>query len=269
MRGTSGQSLAGALERIEPLLSGPEAGRLGEELFQVASLLDGSVALRRALTDPSREGEAKADLVARLLGSQVSGTTVDVVSGLVRDRWSSASDLAEACEQLGVLAVLGAAEQAGTLEQVESDLFRFGRIIDADPALRAALSDRRAPVTDKAELVERLLSGKVSEQTLVLARRGVANPRGRRIEAVLDELGQAVAARRDRAVARVTSAIPLEVAQRNRLAAALERIYGRTVHLDIDVDPDVVGGLRIQVADEVIDATVVARLAGARRQLAG
>ena len=80
MRGASGHSLAAAVERVEPLLSGPEAGRLGEELFQVASLLDGSVALRRALTDPSREGEAKADLVVRLLGAQVSGTTVDIAS---------------------------------------------------------------------------------------------------------------------------------------------------------------------------------------------
>ncbi len=269
MRGTSGHSLAGAVDRVEPLLGGPEAARLGEELFAVATLLDGSVALRRALTDPSREGQAKADLVGQLLGSQVSGTTVDVVSGLVRDRWSAARDLAEACEHLGVLAVLGGAEQAGQLEQVESDLFRFGRIIDADPALRSALSDRRAPAADKAELVERLLTGKVSDPTLVLARRAVAHPRGRRIEAALDEFGEAVAERRDRAVARVTSAIPLEVAQRDRLAAALQRIYGRTVHLDVDIDPAVVGGLRIQVGDEVIDASVVARLAAARRELAG
>lgn len=269
MRGASGQALTAALDRIEPMLSRPDSGRLGEELFEVASLLDGSVGLRRAMTDPSREGQAKVDLVERLLGSQVTGTTVDVVSGLVRDRWSSSADLAQACEQLGVLAVLGAAEQAGTLEQVESDLFRFGRIIDSDPGLRAALSDRRAPVAVKAELVDRLLEGKVTVHTKVLARRGLSQPRGRRIEAVVEQLGQAVAARRDRTVARVTTAVPLEEAQRERLAAALGRIYGRVVHLDVDVDPEVLGGMHIQVADEVIDASVLARMAAARRQLTG
>ncbi len=75
--------------------------------------------------------------------------------------------------------------------------------------------------------------------------------------------------RRDRSVARVTSAVPLSEEQSTRLAAALGRVYGRTMHLDVDVQPSLVGGLRVQVGDEVIDASVVARLARANRQLAG
>lgn len=269
MRGTSRESLAGAKDRIESLLSGPEAERLGEELLSLARLLDSSAGLRRALTDPSRDGDDKAALVQRLLGGKSSEATVDVVSGLARGRWSTGRDLADASEELGVLATIGVAEQAGKLEQVEDELFRFGRIVDASPELASVVSDRGVSPERKSTLVERLLAGKVSPQGLLLARTAVAYPRGRRLPAVLESIGAAIAARRDRAVARVTSAVDLNQEQRDRLRAALGRVYGRTMHLDIEVEPEVVGGLRIQIGDEVIDASVVSRLAEARRRLVG
>jgi F-type H+-transporting ATPase subunit delta len=281
MRGASAQSLAQARERIEPLLAPPrllarlvgagrtDAATVGEELFAVTRLLDGSPALRRALTDPNSEGQSKADLVARLLDGKVSGTTVDVVSGLARSRWSASRDLADACEELGVQATLAGAEQDEVLEQVEDELFRFGRIVAGDRELRAALTDRTAPQESRNGLITRLLEGRATQATLVLAREVVGSPRGRRLEQALDDTGQAIAARRDRGVARVTSALPLTEDQRSRLSAALGRVYGRTMHLDVDVDPSLVGGMRVQVGDEVIDASVVARLARAHRQLAG
>lgn len=269
MQGSSRGSLAAALDRVEPLLATDEAGRLGEELFAVAALLDSSAGLRRALTDPSRDAEAKAGLVGRLLEGHVSGTTVDVVGGMARDRWSKGRDLADACEQLGALGVLASAQREDTLDTVEDEVFRFGRIVDGDPALRAALADRKRSGADKAVLVESLLSGKVRPQTLVLARQAVTAPRGRRLHEVLEDFGRAAAARRDRMVARVTAAVPLTQEQRERLTAALARVYDRTMHLDVDVDPDLLGGLRVQVGDEVIDASVLTRLDEARRRLAG
>jgi F-type H+-transporting ATPase subunit delta len=282
MRGASAESLAQARERIEPLLARepgllsrlvgaetPDASTVGEELFAVTRLLDSSAALRRALTDPNSDGESKAGLVGRLLDGKVSGATVDVVSGLARSRWSSSRDLADACEELGVQATLAGAERDGVLEQVEDELFRFGRIVAGDRELRAALTDRTAPQESRTGLITRLLEGRATPATLVLAREVVGSPRGRRLEQALDDTGQAIAARRDRSVARVVSALPLTEDQRTRLSEALGRVYGRSMHLDVDVDPSLVGGLRIQVGDEVIDASVVARLARAERQLAG
>lgn len=291
MQGSSRGSLAAAVERIEPLLTGggggglgqtvidmvtgrssgddAPAGRLGEELFAVASLLDSSAGLRRALTDPSRDPAAKAALVGRLLDGKVSGTTVDVVAGTARDRWSTSRDLADAVEHLGALAVLASAQQDDALDAVEDELFRFGRIVDGDPALRAALSDRKRSGADKAVLVTDLLEGRVRPQTLVLARHAVTAPRGRRLHEVLEAFGKAAAHRRDRVVARVTAAVPLTEAQRERLAQILARVYERTMHLDVDVDPELLGGLRVQVGDEVIDASVLTRLDEARRRLAG
>ncbi len=273
LRGASVGSFAEASERIEPLLtggaSGADAAAVGEELFAVSRLLDSSVSLRRAVTDPNAEGDSKAGLVGRLLDGKISATSVDVVSGLARSRWSASRDLGDVVEELGVQATLASADQGGALEQVENELFRFGRAVDGDRELRAALTDRSAPADSRTALVERLLQDKAHPATLTLARQVVGQPRGRRLEQALEELGESIARRRDLGVARVVSAVPLSEEQRTRLASALGRVYGRTMHLDIDVKPSLVGGLRIQVGDEVIDASVVARLARAHRQLAG
>jgi F-type H+-transporting ATPase subunit delta len=273
MRGASAEALAAARERIEPLLSGAgssaDAALVGEELFAVSRLLEGSASLRRAATDPNADGESKAALVQQLLGGKVSGPTVDVVAGLARSRWSSGGDLVDACEELGVQATLAGAEQLGALERVEDELFRFGRVVVGQRELRAALTDRTVPTASRTALVGDLLDGKAAPATVALARHAASQPRGRRFEQVVEEIGEAVARRRDRAVARVTSAIPLTEQQRERLTAALGRVYGRTMHLDVDVVPSLVGGLRVQVGDEVIDASVVARLARADRLLSG
>jgi F-type H+-transporting ATPase subunit delta len=269
MRGASRGSLLAARERLEPVLAGGEGRSLGEELFAVLVPLDASPALRRALTDPSRDGEAKADLVRRLFGDKVGGTTVDVVSGLVRGRWSAARDLGDAVEQLAALAVVAGAESDGQLDALEDELFRFRRVVEGDPDLARALRDRGAPPSARVDLVERLAGDKVGPATLVLLREAAAHPRGRRVEQVLEDFGQVAAERRERTVAVVSAAVPLTEQQRDRLAAALQRIYGRPVHLNVEVDPDVLGGMRVQVGDEVLDGSVVARLEDARRRLTG
>jgi len=269
MRGTSRASLAAAADRVEPLLGSPDAQSLGSELFSVAQLLDSSAALRRALTDPNRPGQDKADLVGRLLSGKVSGVTLDVVQGLVRDRWSETRDLADACEHLAVVAVVADAERSGRLESVEDELFRFGRLAAGTPDLVRALDDRDASVERKRALVRRLLEGKVTPQTLLLAEQAATAPRGRRFETAIEEFTKIAADRKERLIATVTSAVPLTEAHRQRLTAALTRIYGRAIHVDVQVDPEVVGGLNVQVGDEVIDATVLSRLEDARRRLAG
>lgn len=272
MRGTSRESLAAAEDRIEPLLAtfdSEQARTVGEELFAVARLLDSSGSLRRALTDPSREGQAKADLADRLLGGRTSSATAALVAGLARDRWSEARDLADAVEHLGSVAVLSAAERDGVLDAVEDELFRFARLVEGDRRLSSALSDRALPTERKAGLVEQLLGGKVHPHTLVLARNVAAYPRGRALPEALDAFARTAARRRERLAAKVTAAVPLTEQQRERLSRALERIYGSRMSLNVDVDPEIMGGLRVQVGDELIDASVLTRLDEARRRLAG
>ncbi|WP_149181242.1 F0F1 ATP synthase subunit delta [Streptomyces sp. TRM49041] len=271
MHGASREALAAARERLDALTDSTsvDAAKLAEELAAVTALLDREVSLRRVLTDPAQAGEAKADLAARLLSGQVGGETVDLVSGMVRSRWSQSRDLVDAAEELADTADLTAAQKAGALDDVEDELFRFGRITASSTELRAALTDRAATATAKSELLRRLLGGKANPATERLIVRLVTQPRGRSLEAGLESLSKLAAARRDRMVAVVTSAVPLSDRQKQRLGAALATLYGRQMHLNLDVDPTVVGGISVRVADEVINGTIATRLDEASRRLAG
>jgi F-type H+-transporting ATPase subunit delta len=271
MRGVSRESLSAGQDRLEALLSaaGVDAASVGDDLFAITGVLAGSAGVRRAFTDPSRDADAKAGLTQRLFGGKVGEGSLDLVTGLVRARWADAGDLVDAVERLAVNAVLAGAERAGRLDAVEDELFRFARTVSGDMRLRDALSTRSAGTQRKAKLVRTLLEGKAAPETVRLAVQAATLPRGRRSEQVLEGYVDAAAARRSQLVAHVVAALPLSTDQRDRLAAALRRVYGRDIRLNIDVDPDVVGGLRVQVGGEVVDGTVSARLDEARRRLAG
>lgn len=270
MNGASREALAAARERLDALTDSTsvDATQLAAELAAVTALLDREVSLRRVLTDPAQAGEAKAELAQRLLGGQVSGTTADLVSGLVRSRWSQSRDLVDALEELANTADLTAAQKAGTLDDVEDELFRFGRIVSSNTELRAALTNRKATASAKRELLGSLLGGRADAATERLVTRLVTAPRGRSLEAGLESLSKLAAERRDRVVAVVTSAVPLSDPQKQRLGAALAKLYGRRMHLNLDVDPEVLGGIRVQVGDEVINGSLADRIEDAARRMA-
>ncbi|MER6672370.1 F0F1 ATP synthase subunit delta [Streptomyces sp. NPDC000983] len=271
MNGASREALAAARERLDALTDSTsvDAGTLADELAAVTALLDREVSLRRVLTDPAQSGEAKAGLAQRLLGGQVSGSTADLVSGMVRTRWSQSRDLADALEELANVADLTAAQRSGVLDDVEDELFRFGRIVSSSTELRAALTDRAATASAKGELLRSLLGGRANATTERLVTRLVTAPRGRSLETGLESLSKLAADRRDRLVAVVTSAVPLSDGQKQRLGAALAKLYGHRMHLNIDVDPEVLGGIRVQVGDEVINGSIADRIDDAGRRMAG
>ncbi len=269
--GASREALAAARENLDALADSTSADvvRLAEDLSAVTGLLDREVSLRRILTDPAQPAEAKAQLARRLLSGKVGDEAVDLLSGMVRSRWSAPRDLVDAVEELSSAADIIEAERAGALDDVEDELFRTARIVASHPELRAALGDRAASGTAKAELIGNLLDGRAKPVTVRLVARLVALPRGRSLEGGLDALSRLAAARRGRVVAVVASAVPLSDTQKQRLGAALAAVYGRQVHLNLDVDPGVLGGISVRVGDEVIDGTVASRLGEAARRLAG
>lgn len=179
MNGASREALAAARERLEALTDTPsvDAAELADQLAQVTGLLDREVTLRRVLTEPAREGEAKAELVGRLLAGQVDGPAADLTAGMVRSRWSRSRDLVDSLEELAATADLTAAQQAGALDDVEDELFRFGRIVESSTALRSALTDRAATVAAKTELLRSLLGGRANPVTERLVVRLVTHPR--------------------------------------------------------------------------------------------
>lgn len=272
MQGASNASMREAAQRLEELTAtaGPDdLTTIANELFAVSGLLDSSVALRRAASDPSRSPEDRAGLLRGLLSGQVSGATADIVSGVVRARWSAPRDLVDATESLAAQGAVGAADRSGRLDAVEDDLFRFRRIVDGSVGLRTALTDPTVEADRKQALLEDLLGDRVAPESQLLLRQAFVSLRGRGFDRVLESFGEIAAQRRNRLVASVVVAAPLTEDQRGRLAGALARIYGREPHLDIEVDPDVVGGIRVAIGDEVIDGTVATRLMVLRRAFAG
>jgi F-type H+-transporting ATPase subunit delta len=269
MQGASRDALAQAWADVERQLSQSDvdASQVGDELFGVVGVIDGQVGLRRALSDPSLEADRKAELVESLLGSRVSPATVAIVSGLVRSRWSRTRDLPDAIETLAVLAEMIAADLAGDADDVEDELFRFGRIVESRSQLREALRSQVLPNENKVALISALLDGKVTPTTVRLVTELVVHPRGRTPEDAIADYGKVAAQHRNRAIARVTTAVVLSDDERDRLQSALAAMYGRDLHLEVEVDPDIVGGVVVHVGDEVLDGSVAGRLADARRRL--
>jgi F-type H+-transporting ATPase subunit delta len=244
------------------------AAAMAGELFDVTALLDREPALRRALTDATSPQEARAGLVRDLLGGRVSGPTLDLLAGMASQRWSLPGDLADATEQFAVLATAAAADTGTELDELEDELFRFGRIVSGEPDLYAALASPVLPAGRKQSLLDALLDGKVSGLALRLITQAVLQSRGRSLEAALAEYARLAADWRRRLIALVRVAAQLTGAQRQRLAAALTDIYGRGVQLNVVIDPEVVGGMSIQIGDDFIDGSIASRLAALRRRLA-
>ena len=249
--------------------TGPELLALADELFSVGRLLNGQLALRRALSDPAGRPEDRAALAQRLFGSKVSDTALDLVETVARLRWSHPIDLVDAFSALATEASLDAADARGELDSVEDELFRFGRIIGGDRELGRILSDRKAPTEGKRALLDQLLAGRVSPVTEQLMRNVLTGPHVGTAENAVERLSEVASRRRGQSIARVTTAVPLTAAQEQRLSDVLRRIYGRTVGLQVTVDPSVLGGLIVQVGDEVIDGSIAHRLEAAERRLAG
>lgn len=269
MRGAS----AGSLERLTEQLgsaveSGADASRIADDLFSVSALLRREPSLRRVATDLSLQPSAKSDFVRGLLGEQLGEASLDLVSSAAAQRWAATRDLADALEQLGVIAVVQGAEKAGHADVLEDELFGFSRLVSENPGLRDALSDPSRPAADKHVLLDGLLEGRVTEATIRLAKQSVVSSH-RTVAVAVDEYQKVAADNRNRLVATVRVARELEDSDRQRLQGVLARQYEKPVHLNVVVDPEVVGGVKVEIGDHVIDGTVASRLDDARRRLAG
>jgi F-type H+-transporting ATPase subunit delta len=267
---TSRESLAEAGHRLDAVVdasSGPELARIGDDLFAVLGLVTGETTLRRHLADPAVPAAARSGLADRLLQGKIGRPALDLVSDLVSARWSRSVDVVEALEQLARRAVLGVAEKDQSLDEVEDQLFRFGRILDREPQLGSLLVDRRTPADRRVGLLHEVLGGRVTPVTGTLLEQTVRTPRDRSLDRAAEELSELAAARRDRYVAHVRTAVRLSPDQEHRLAESLRRLYSRPISLQIELDPGLLGGLVVRVGGDLIDGSVSSKLATARRTL--
>lgn len=271
MAGISSDSRAKVLAELESVLPTATA-QLARELFTVLAVVDSSAGLRRALTDPSREGKDKAALLSSLVKGKVSAQAEQIVDSLARERWASARDLGDALETVAATVAIAVAENeapgAEGLEKLENDLFVFNQTVAANHQVQRALSEPQASAEAKQKLASALVPG-ASQAAELLISQAVAAPRGARPAKLVEQFATLAAARQQRWIATVTVGQALNENQEARLSAGLNNLYGRDLKVNISVDPTLIGGVRVRVGDEVVDASVVTRLGELRRQLAG
>jgi F-type H+-transporting ATPase subunit delta len=267
LRGASAEHLADLTERLDDLAgSATAAGALGDELFTVSCLLRSEAGLRRFATDVSLAPETRQGMVTTVFEKRLGASALELLSEAVARRWTLARDLPDALERLSEIAVVKSAGDKG--DQLTDELFSLARIINGNPDLRSALSDPARTVEDKAALLDTLLDKTALPATVTLAKQALAGSY-HTVTLALATYREVAAATQGEAVATVRVARPLPKADRKRLGDILTRQYGTTVHLNVVVDPDVLGGIRVEIGDEIIDGTIASRLDEARRVLAG
>ena len=269
--GSSRASLAATRDVLDKTLnglSGDAAAALSTDLFGVVNALGQNVALRRAITDPSRQASEKEALLKQLFASRISDKALAIAAAALANRWSSPSDLLIAMEQIAIQAEAGAANARGELDKLEDEIFAFGRALAANQDLRNALNGNPDAISEKVTLVNQVLKSATSS-TRALVSQVVNGLWGRNIETALSDIAHATAEHRNLVVAHVQSAIDLSADQKTKLASALSKQIGQAVRINVETNSKVVGGVSIRFRDELIDGTVISRMAEASQALAG
>ena len=238
-----------------------------EDLTEIIDFLQHHPVLRKKLTEDEDFPALKKQLVHRLFDGKASPIAVEIVASGVVQNWSQPKDLVPVLRRQNALVVLTAAERDGSIEQVEDELFRVSRLLDANPQLASLLSDFTKPADKRSGLLGNLIGDQVSTHTWHLLSQAIRLLHGQPAESVADQLAQLAAARRGETVAHVVSAAELSDAQKERLGGVLAEIYHRSISVQTEVDPSIIGGLRIGVGDEVIEADIATRLAKAAETL--
>lgn len=263
MQPASRAALATVREHFEERISSATAEdlqHLGTELGAVTAVLGAEPVIRRHVADSSAPLQARRTMAEALFGSKVGRLTLDTLQDVVGHRWSRPLDLVDGVEELARQALLALAERDGSLSDVEDELFRFGRILAAEPRLAVLLGDESAPVARRLALLNTVLAGRTRPVTRLLLEQAVRAPRRRRLDEIVEELVDRAAGRRQRSVAHVSAGGPLSDQQEQRLHDALSRVYQRSISVKVELDPELLGGLVIRVGDEVIDGSVAGRL---------
>lgn len=241
--------------------SGEDAWRIGNELFTITSALDHNIQLERALTDPSRPVEDKVAVVKTLIGDQAHPLVMEIMSDLVPRRWSRVSDIANAVEDFGVDGMMYYADYTNTTLQVSIELAELHSALLNLPVVRTKLYDATVSSEARVKLLYSLIGdADFTKVTKRLAEHATCNLRNRRYLQTIQWLINKFSRHMGESMVTVTTATPLSKEQVEKLIAIYSAKTGHPVHINSVVDPTVMGGMRIQVGDEVTDNTVVAQL---------
>lgn len=272
MRASSVRTLAAMVMAVDKTLgkatmkTGPA---VAEEYFALADLLAGNVRLSRNLSDPARTAADKQALATKILGANLSAPAMAGVQELAAGRWSREADLTEAALLVAKHVLLKTAQDNGALETVEKDIFAMGQVISSNRDLRNFLTDsHRAPLDKRLETFNSLVGNEVDPLALRLVDAVIAQASPGHLAADIRALLDSAAKLRQRGIATIYTAVPLSDTQKARLTQLLSKRSGEEIAVNVVVDPDIIGGMKIVQGDTVMDGAVKTRTEQFRRKLA-
>lgn len=250
-----------ALANAKKALNGVLDERAGADLLAISGGLESSSTLQAVLTDASVETAEKIRLVESIFGA-ASVSAKRVLEAAITERWSNANDLIAGVEELGIRA------EATLHSELADELLTIATTIENSHELELALGSKLGDVNAKIGLIDSLFSSKVSQGSLSILKHLVSYPRGRRVNTALRESARVSANQGGSELATVTVASQLTPAQQDKLANLLTQSAGRPVRVTTVIDETLIGGVRVQIGDDVIDGSVKSRLEDLRLQLA-
>ena len=264
------QALATYAEGLFDQAAGRGQGAIDQvqaDLEQFARLLVHQVRLRKVLADPGLPPEPKQALLSDLGQDRLEEASVELLATAAVHQRVRLREFPALLAALAAMAAFTGADRAGELEQLEGELFFVATLVEQQPAVRSALTNPGLPVANKQALVADLLEGRVSDRCASLVDLLVELNEGHGLDIQLKEWAEVAAARRNRVVAEVRSAVELDEARRVRLAEVLTRVIGKPVLLQTTVDKAILGSLVVRVGDELFDGSIRSRLEQAREAL--
>ena len=203
----------------------------------------------------------KVAVVKTLIGDQAHPLVMEIMSDLVSRRWSRVSDIANAVEDFGVDGMMYYADYTNTTLQVSIELAELHSALLNLPVVRTKLYDATVSSEARVKLLYSLIGDTdFTKVTKRLAEHATCNLRNRRYLQTIQWLINKFSRHMGESMVTVTTATPLSKEQVEKLIAIYSAKTGHPVHINSVVDPTVMGGMRIQVGDEVTDNTVVAQL---------
>jgi F-type H+-transporting ATPase subunit delta len=286
-------SLAGYTAAVLDAVPDDAVGGLATELESVDELVDSNLQLRSALTDTAVPASSRRAVIDELLRGKVSDAarrTATFAAGAVSAQdvplafnWLSnrarhASDGSAAGEPplghlesrarvAGFAAATFESLSVSELDELEDELFRFARTVEASPALRNALSDRDLPLEARHAVVAQLLAGKASAAATALVQYTLTGGRPRDFVGTLDFLVEQTAKARGWRVARVRAARAVDDDESSRLSESLSALTGQPVELQVSIDDTLLSGVLVDIGDLRVDATARGRLDALREHM--
>ena len=154
----------------------------------------------------------------------------------------------------------------GDVSVLGDEFFAAAVALDGEPQLRETLTDDQIPLDRKLAIISDLVGGRGSRIVVSGIHLVMGSGHIRDLHAIASRVTERIAEEQGSAAAEVRSATALDADQVRRLTEALSTATGRRVHVNVVVDPTVLGGAITKIGDTVFDGSVKSKLDELREQ---